>query len=193
MLLSPYIPLLFMGEEYGEQRPFPFFCDFGDPGLQEAVRRGRKAEFAAFGWADRVPDPQASQTWASAKLSWSWPDDTWHAGLRRLYGSLLRARRDWSELQSIDRSDLHVTLNGNQLRMMRRNPDARRSTIDIVFNLSPEPQVLPHELTSAESLMRSEDAHFGGTANAGSSPDLLPFEFRAFRISGDGFPLSATR
>ena len=90
LLLSPYLPLLFMGEEYGEENPFPFFCSFGDPELVEAVREGRKKEFEAFAWQGEVPDPQAEETFASAKLSWSWPEGTPRAGLRRLYRDLLR-------------------------------------------------------------------------------------------------------
>ena len=58
VLLSANVPLLFMGEEYGETAPFLYFIDHGDAGLIEAVRRGRKAEFASFGWGD-VPDPHA--------------------------------------------------------------------------------------------------------------------------------------
>jgi maltooligosyltrehalose trehalohydrolase len=72
LLISPFTPLIFMGEEYGEKRPFPFFCSFGDPALIEAVRRGRREEFAAlaFRWGVEIPDPQAEATFRSAILSW---------------------------------------------------------------------------------------------------------------------------
>ena len=63
-----------MGEEYGETNPFPFFCDFQRPELIEAVREGRKAEFAYFGWEEELPDPFAPSTRDSAVLSWSWDD-----------------------------------------------------------------------------------------------------------------------
>jgi len=69
VLLSPNIPLLFMGEEYGERAPFLYFIDHGDPGLVEAVRQGRKAEFASFGWTD-VPDPYAQTTFDQSRLQW---------------------------------------------------------------------------------------------------------------------------
>ena len=62
VLLSPYIPLLFMGEEYGETAPFLYFVSHGDPALVEAVRRGRREEFARFTWKGEVPDPQAEET-----------------------------------------------------------------------------------------------------------------------------------
>ncbi len=67
VLLSPYVPLLFMGEEYGETAPFLYFIDHGDPTLIEAVRQGRKREFAAFGWTD-IPDPYAQETFDRSKL-----------------------------------------------------------------------------------------------------------------------------
>ena len=102
LLLSPYLPLLFMGEEYGEENPFPFFCSFGDPALIEAVREGRKKEFDAFSWQGEVPDPQGEETFASARLGWSWPEGTPRAGLRRLYRDLLAARREWPALRDFE-------------------------------------------------------------------------------------------
>src|SRR5262249_46570539 len=95
LLLSPHLPLLFMGEEYGERNPFPFFCSFEDAQLVKNVREGRRREFAAFAWQGEVPDPQDEATFAAARLSWSWPEGTVHAGLRCLYVDLLAARRVW--------------------------------------------------------------------------------------------------
>jgi malto-oligosyltrehalose trehalohydrolase/4-alpha-glucanotransferase len=74
-LLLPQIPMLFMGEEWGAAQPFPFFCDFG-PELADAVRKGRREEFARFpefqdpAVRDRIPDPQTDETFAAAKLDW---------------------------------------------------------------------------------------------------------------------------
>jgi maltooligosyltrehalose trehalohydrolase len=69
LLLSPTVPLLFMGEEYAETAPFLYFVDHGDPDLVEAVRRGRAAEFASFSWAGAVPDPQSPDTFARSRLT----------------------------------------------------------------------------------------------------------------------------
>ncbi len=68
VLLSPFVPLLFMGEEYGERAPFPYFVSHSDPALVEAVRRGRKEEFARFDWNEEPPDPQDEETFRSAVL-----------------------------------------------------------------------------------------------------------------------------
>ncbi len=81
MLLAPYLPLLFMGEEYDETNPFPFFCSFSDPELTRAIREGRRREFADFVTdADEVPDPSAFETFAAARLSWSWPEGSERGG-----------------------------------------------------------------------------------------------------------------
>jgi malto-oligosyltrehalose trehalohydrolase len=98
-LLLPQIPMLFMGEEWGARQPFPFFCDF--PGeLGEAVRKGRREEFARFpefqdeAARARLPDPQALGTFESAKLHWSDLSDPTHIAWLDLYRRLLRLRRD---------------------------------------------------------------------------------------------------
>ena len=74
-LLSPFVPLLFMGEEYGEKRPFQYFTSHGDAALIEAVRRGRRAEFAQFGWGDEVADPQDEATFAASVLDHAAKDE----------------------------------------------------------------------------------------------------------------------
>jgi malto-oligosyltrehalose trehalohydrolase len=98
-LLLPQIPMMFMGEEWGSVRPFPFFCEFaGD--LAEAVRRGRREEFAKFpAFKDellraRIPDPQAASTFASAKLDWAEAKEPDHAAWLSFYRGLLRLRRE---------------------------------------------------------------------------------------------------
>ena len=93
-LLLPQTPMLFMGEEWGAKQPFPFFCDF-EGELADAVREGRRAEFARFPefqdpkQRDRIPDPLAESTFTSAKLDWSAIDETRLAH----YTALLAARR----------------------------------------------------------------------------------------------------
>ena len=83
VLLSPFVPLLFMGEEYGEPAPFHYFTSHGDPALVEAVREGRRREFAAFGWHGEAPDPQAEATFAGSRLDWSLRERGPHAGAAR--------------------------------------------------------------------------------------------------------------
>jgi maltooligosyltrehalose trehalohydrolase len=112
LLLCPGTPLLFMGEEYGETRPFPFFCSFSDPQLVEAVRSGRRREFAelAFEWGETIPDPQSEATFDSARLTWNWPAGSSHAQLRTLYRDLLQVRRESPALR--DRNNVRAELSG---------------------------------------------------------------------------------
>jgi maltooligosyltrehalose trehalohydrolase len=93
LLLSPYVPLLFMGEEYGETNPFLYFVSHGDADLIQTVREGRRREFAAFGWAGEIPDPQAESTFTNSCLDWSRSGNGSHARLRALYADLLQLRR----------------------------------------------------------------------------------------------------
>jgi maltooligosyltrehalose trehalohydrolase len=96
-LLSPQIPMLFMGEEWGTERPFPFFCDFGGD-LADAVRDGRRKEFARFPefkdeeMRERIPDPNALDTFLSAKLDWERCGQSAHAEWHNLYRLLLAIR-----------------------------------------------------------------------------------------------------
>ena len=98
-LLLPQVPMLFMGEEWGSTQPFPFFCDFTGE-LAEAVRKGRREEFARFpefqddALRERIPDPQADATFASARLRWGDLAEATHAAWLQLYTRLLRIRRD---------------------------------------------------------------------------------------------------
>jgi maltooligosyltrehalose trehalohydrolase len=111
LLLSPSVPLLFMGEEYGESAPFLFFADFGDPALRAAVTQGRRQEFEAFGWTGEVLDPQDPSTFCRSKLHWGRREQLPHRWLLDLYRSLLELRREHPVLglggkQRIDASRL---------------------------------------------------------------------------------------
>ncbi len=102
VLLSPFTPLLFMGEEYGDPAPFPFFVDHSDPELLEAVRRGRSEEFAGFAWDVDIPDPAAESTFASAVLRPELREEEgFHAELHQLYHRLLQLRRDRPALRGV--------------------------------------------------------------------------------------------
>ncbi|MCI0483050.1 MAG: malto-oligosyltrehalose trehalohydrolase [candidate division NC10 bacterium] len=109
ILLSPYIPLLFMGEEYGEPAPFPYFVSHSDPALVEAVRRGRREEFAAFGWQGEVPDPQDEGTFLSAKLDHKLRYDGHHRVLHDFYRELIRLRKTLPALASLNKEQMEVT------------------------------------------------------------------------------------
>jgi maltooligosyltrehalose trehalohydrolase len=92
VILSPFTPMLFMGAEYGETSPFPYFVSHSDAALVAAVRSGRRDEFAAFAWQDDPPDPQSEDTFRSAVLDWSARERPGHRQLLALYSRLIRLR-----------------------------------------------------------------------------------------------------
>jgi maltooligosyltrehalose trehalohydrolase len=92
-LLSPFLPLLFMGEEYGDTAPFLYFVSHNDRDLIEAVRRGRREEFAAFGWPGAPPDPQAESTFLRSKIGWQLRSARPNNTLCRFHRELIRLRR----------------------------------------------------------------------------------------------------
>ncbi len=110
VLLSPFVPLLFMGEEYGETAPFQYFISHTDRELVEAVRRGRAEEFAAFRWTREPPDPQAEDTFTAARLRRELSAAEPNRGLRALYRTLLQARREVPALARPSRDDLEVVV-----------------------------------------------------------------------------------
>lgn len=94
-LLSPFVPLLFMGEEYGEPAPFLYFTSHEDAHLIEAVRNGRQAEFAAFAWAGQIPDPQSVSTFRDAALQHSRKTQHPHSSLWSFYRQLIALRANY--------------------------------------------------------------------------------------------------
>jgi maltooligosyltrehalose trehalohydrolase len=145
-LLMPQIPMLFMGEEYGAPQPFPFFCDF-EPDLAEAVRNGRRNEFAKFPeFQDperrkQIPDPTAVQTFMSAKLDWACLDQTEHRRWLTLYGDLLATRRMEIAplLPAIDRGAKYESLGHMAVRVMWK---AGGHTLVLEVNLKAEEQAI---------------------------------------------------
>ena len=108
VVLSPYLPLLFMGEEYGETAPFPYFVEHSDGELIEAVRRGRRMEFAAFEWQGEMPDPQDETTFLSAKLRHELRAGGTHQTLLEFYRELIRLRKTLPALEHLTKESMEV-------------------------------------------------------------------------------------
>jgi maltooligosyltrehalose trehalohydrolase len=108
VLLSPFIPLLFMGEEYGETAPFQYFISHLDPELVEAVRRGRREEFSAFQWKGEPPDPQDEATFNRAKLNHDLRRQGQHRVLLEFYKELVRLRKEVPALSRMSKDTQEV-------------------------------------------------------------------------------------
>jgi maltooligosyltrehalose trehalohydrolase len=212
LLLSPCTPLLFMGEEYGETRPFPYFCSFDDATLVEAVRRGRREEFAPMyqkteGRIDLhdnrsapfLPDPQAAETFCSATLRWQWPDASPQAGMRRLYATLLAARRQWPALRDRRQTKARCVAVGQSsrsVRVLETNSEVHptelliverggREGIVAIANYTDRPCPAPTIDLGRRTLLLSTAAEqFGGPrSEAAPLAPLLPYEMQIFGLS----------
>ncbi len=110
VLLSANVPLLFMGEEYGEEAPFLYFVSHSDEALIEAVRRGRRQEFSSFQWRQEIPDPQAESTFQRCLLNRELLREPRHRALWEFYRELIRLRRTVPALGSLSKQQMEVTL-----------------------------------------------------------------------------------
>jgi maltooligosyltrehalose trehalohydrolase len=169
VLLSPYLPLLFMGEEYAEPSPFLYFTSHGDPHLAEAVRRGRREMFAAWDAQAAVPDPQDPSTFARSKLRWSLRHEPPHAALLAFYTELIRLRRTLPALSSPARDAARIeALEDARVVVMRRG--AHAAPASVVFNLSESAATVRVPLAAGRwaVALDSADRQWGGPGRAGA-------------------------
>ncbi|MET8326567.1 malto-oligosyltrehalose trehalohydrolase [Streptomyces sp. NPDC005181] len=139
VLTSPFTPMLFMGEEWGARTPWQFFTDHTDPALAEAVRNGRRREFAAHGWAaDDIPDPQDPATRSRSCLDWTEPGREPHARLHAWYRELIALRRTLPDLSDPDLAAVK-TAHDEQGRWLAY----RRGDLRIAVNLDEKPATIP--------------------------------------------------
>ncbi|WP_129629071.1 malto-oligosyltrehalose trehalohydrolase [Candidatus Oscillochloris fontis] len=176
LLLAPFIPLLFMGEEYAEPAPFQFFTDHSDPDLVRGVREGRKQEFAAFVAAHGVelPDPQDVATFVRSKLNHELRSGGRHKVLRDLYRELLRLRRELPALHAEALTDLETVVDAaaGTLCLHRRNGPHH---VWIALNFAATPVALAPPAGSWELLLDSAAARWDDPATPATrcDPDLL--------------------
>jgi maltooligosyltrehalose trehalohydrolase len=167
MLWSPYIPMLFMGEEYGETAPFLYFVHHGDADVIDGVRLGRKAEFASFAWLGEVPDPQAEETFRRTQLDWSLLDQPQHQALWSFYQTLIRTRKELPALATRSRQAVRVDAYDAWSTLVARWHSAGHTAL-ITFCLSDRPIRLPLALPPGrwKRLVDSADSLYQGPGNA---------------------------
>ncbi len=163
VLLSPYVPLLFMGEEYGETAPFLYFVSHSDPDLVESVRKGRKEEFRSFHWDEEPPDPQSAGTFERSKLTWSKRSNGIHQILLACYKELLRLRKSIPPLSHLDKKCLRVRADeGHKILVMERWKDTDRTVS--LFNFSKKEHAFDPSLHNGEweKVFDSSDERWNG-------------------------------
>ncbi|MGH7599134.1 MAG: malto-oligosyltrehalose trehalohydrolase [bacterium] len=135
VILSPYIPMLFMGEEYGEEAPFLYFASHSDANLIEAVRKGRKEEFKSFNWIGEPPDPQSVDTFLKSKLNWEKRAQGDHKVLLDFYKNLIKLRNEMPALANLDKDALEaVGFEENKIVLLQRRKG--RSQVLLIFNFN---------------------------------------------------------
>jgi len=135
VLLSPFIPLLFMGEEYGETAPFLYFVSHSNPELVEVVRKGRREEFAAFQWQGELPDPQEEVTFLSTKLNHHLREKENNKILLEFYKELIRLRKEIPALACLSKDNMDVRgFEDHKLLFLHRWKEDSKAVA--VFNLN---------------------------------------------------------
>ncbi|WP_405823443.1 malto-oligosyltrehalose trehalohydrolase [Streptomyces sp. NBC_01390] len=159
MLTGPFTPMLFMGEEWAAGTPWQFFTDHTDAELAEAVRRGRRREFTAHGWAEEdVPDPQDPATRDRSCLDWSEPGREPHARVLSWYRDLIALRHAQPDLTDPDLSDIKVAYDEEARWLAFRRGDVR-----VVANLAPKSAAIPLGPRRARVLAAWEPVELPGT------------------------------
>lgn len=195
VLTSPFVPMLFMGEEWSETNPFLYFIDHTDEALVEAVRKGRSEEFAASHIDGQAPDPKAVDTFHRSKLNWDLLKKPRHAAMFSFYKHLISLRKKYKMLQpaDLDTVKAHVFQTENSL-MIERKSSGRDQSILAVLNFSTDVQQLPvpGHLTIGEKLLDSAAERWLGPSTAtdtltdfSSHLSIHPESFIAYTIFYD--------
>jgi maltooligosyltrehalose trehalohydrolase len=172
VLLSPYVPLLFMGEEYAEPAPFLYFISHADEALVTAVREGRKLEFAAFKWKGEPPDPQSLEVFGRSTLDWRQRADGKHQTMLAFYTSLIELRKTTPALASLNKENLEARALNERLLMLRRWDG--ESQVVSLMNFAAEPVEVAADFPEGlwEKLLDSADAAWAGLGSA--IPRVVP-------------------
>src|SRR5881396_1453645 len=164
MFVTPAVPLLFMGEEYGDTAPFLFFTSFLDRELSERVRRGRLQELSRFGWEERIPDPGAPATFVASQLNHALAAAPRHRALREYYRRWLALRRGHPALGARNKNLTRVALDAAVLTVTRATPAGEE--IRLIANLGAEPCGWSLPDTAWRLLLDSDAVAFGGSGAA---------------------------
>jgi len=163
ILLSPYIPLLFMGEEYGETKPFHYFTSHSDPGLIEGIRQGRKKEFEKFRWKVEPADPQTEETFVKSTIDWTKRQTGDHKTLLNYYRELIHLRKNIAALSNLDKESM--TVQGDDLsKVIKVERWYGESRVLIIINMnSSDVSIMPVEYELVlRKILDSSDRKWNG-------------------------------
>jgi maltooligosyltrehalose trehalohydrolase len=188
VLLSPYLPLLFMGEEYGENSPFFYFMSHSDPELIKAVKTSKEEEFKAAGFAGKAYDPDEVITFSKSKVDWEQQYQGHHAVLWQFYQHLIYLRRTHPALKNLDKNCLQVFSRETEklIFVHRRSQDKQ---VFYVLNFNTQPMTCEVELPlgswqkildSADLCWRGPGAILPQTLSPSQSVAIAPSSFALY-------------
>jgi len=139
VLLAPFIPLLFQGEEWGASSPFQYFADHEEPEMALLVSEGRKREFAAFGWdPNLIPNPEKQETFERSKLKWDEVNVATHGEMMAWYRELIRLRRSTPSLNNGQPGHTHVRFDQREMWL-----SMERGEVIVICNLGEDELRVP--------------------------------------------------
>jgi maltooligosyltrehalose trehalohydrolase len=172
VLLAPQVPMLFMGEEYGEKNPFQYFISHTDEKLVAMVREGRKKEFAYFNWQGEVPDPHGEKTFRDCILSWNYAENQDQKKLLQYYRHLILFRKERPAMKGTFREDVTVLDPGkSRVIAFERNFQGDHLLIILNFDQSTVPFHLAHPHTKAKKIFDSSALEWRGPGEM--APSLI--------------------
>ncbi len=193
LFASPYIPMLFMGEEYGESNPFQFFADYCDPELVKAVCAGRQMEFMALHSGIEVPNPCALETFQCSRLDWNRMESGGNRIIYEFYRELIALRKSLPPLRRLSREGMEMEGKDFVFSMVRRSfgtSDGESGELFCLMNFNDHSikAAAPVHEGNWELLLDSSDARWGGpgrvaqrTCGPGDTLDGNPYNFLLYR------------
>ncbi|MGG7665531.1 malto-oligosyltrehalose trehalohydrolase [Dyadobacter sp. BHUBP1] len=164
VLVSPYLPMLFMGEEYGEKSPFLYFVSHTDPELAEEVRKGRQKEFEAFHMEGEAPDPESEETFYRSKLQWESIEREPHRTMLNYYKELISIRKSQPPLRIPNRREVSVEHNTESKVIVLRRRHGTHEVVCLMNFSSREQSVeMPADASHWYKLLGSSDLKWGGS------------------------------
>lgn len=178
ILLSPYLPLMFMGEEYGEDNPFLYFVNHSDEELVQAVREGRKKEFSSFRWEVEPPDPQDESTFSESIIDWNKRYSGKYRTMLEWNMKLLRIRKNHPAMRNFSKDGVFVYLSGQDgLGLVRRSEDKKNALVcfmnvsdkEISFTMPPLDATWEKIIDSSSSEWREDNTDNAGNVIPGKA------------------------
>ena len=160
VMVSPYLPMLFMGEEWSETSPFLYFVSHTDKELAEAVRKGRQEEFVAFHFEGEAPDPLAEESFLRSKLQWDLAEQGKHKDIFEYYKALIRLRKANPVLKQPTRKNLEVSFDKQQSTLLLKRWNNEQQLV-CFMNFSADKRTIEYEGSLCKKIFDSSKADPG--------------------------------